>query len=318
VSIFSKICPRCAGENPLPESRCQCGFVFDASATTGSYKALEMVVQETEVYAEYLHVRMKQAMETAEVAIAERARAPGDPAKSRAADAANEEYLAAKAEYGQQMKMVAQARRDAMLMREKEPKAARQAQGVQAERRAKTKKQALTRNQAAISKQKMTKRPTKNGSATTTRKTATSRPVMPIPKQDIGQASPPSAMRQKMAKAANSTSERVRKTKSTIGHEVVAANRVLQEKSTATAAVNTKNPPVATAKAATPQFTAKQATKAQAAHKECPNCTAMVALEVDECKCGFGFASGAQKMDGVNLSEEDRALFSIFRPARTS
>lgn len=318
MSIFSKICPRCAGENPLPESRCQCGFVFDASATTGSFKALEMVVQETEVYAEYLHVRMKQAMETAEVAIAERARAPGDPAKSRAADAANEEYLAAKSEYEQQMKMVAQARREALLIREKESLAAGQAQGVQAETRVKTKKQALTRNQDAISRQKTAKRPTKTGSASTATKTATSRPVIPVSKQDIGQASPPSAMRQKMANAANSTSERVRKAQSTIGREIAAANRAPQVKPAATAAPNTEYPAVAASKAATPQFAAKQAAKAQTVHKECPNCTAVVALEADECKCGFGFASGAQKMDGISLSEEDRALFSIFRPAGTS
>ena len=295
MSIFSKICPRCAGENPLPESRCQCGFVFDASATTGSFKALELVVQETEVYAEYLHVRMKQAMGVAEVAIAERARAPGDPAKSRAADAANEEYLAAKAEYEQQMKMVAQVRRDALLMREKESKTARQAQAVQAEIRAKTEKQALIRRQAANSKQKTAKRLTKPGSATT-RKAASSRPMMAVSKQDIGQASPPPAMRQKMANAANRAPQVI----------------------SAAAAPNTENPVVATSKAATPQFVAKQAAKAQAVHKECPNCTATVALEADKCKCGFGFASGAQKMEGISLSEEDRALFSIFRPAGIS
>lgn len=317
MSIFSKICPRCAGENSLPESRCQCGFVFDTSATTGSFKALEMVVQETEVYAEYLHVRMKQAMEAAEVAIAERARAPGDPAKSHAADVANKEYLEAKAEYEQQMKMVAQVRREALLMREKESLVVRQAQAVQAEKRPKAKKQTPIRKQAALSSQKTSKRSV-TSPRITSGKTATSRAVMPVSKQDIGRVSPSSAMRQKMATAVNSASERVWKMKSAIGDGVADANRALQAKSTATSAANIKNPAVAATKVATRKFTAKQAEKAQAAHKECPNCTAMVALEADECKCGFGFASGAQKMDGVSLSEEDRALFSIFQPARTS
>lgn len=113
MSIFSKICPRCAGDNPVDVTHCQCGFVFEASATTGSYRALEMAEQEAQVYAEYLQARMTQAKATAEVAINDQARSPGDASKIAAAKSANDEYHEAKTEYDEQMKLVLELRQEA-------------------------------------------------------------------------------------------------------------------------------------------------------------------------------------------------------------
>jgi hypothetical protein len=41
-------------------------------------------------------------------------------------------------------------------------------------------------------------------------------------------------------------------------------------------------------------------------------------MNTQECKCGFGFAQGAEKMEGIGLSEADRALLQMFRPASGS
>jgi hypothetical protein len=38
----------------------------------------------------------------------------------------------------------------------------------------------------------------------------------------------------------------------------------------------------------------------------------MVTISVQECKCGFSFENGAEKMDGIGLSDEDRALLGLF------
>ncbi len=311
MSIFNKICPSCAGENPVDESRCQCGFVFDASATTGSVQALEIAVQEAKVYAEYLLVRMNQAKETAEVAIAEQARSPEDSDKMSAADGANQEFMLAKTEYDEQMKIVAQLQRDAQITQDAENNKAHEAQRVKAEKLPKEKKVAMKKRAAEKKKAAVSPKKSEHKSAKAksgTKKTSAPTPVKAKSKTNVGQASPPRPMRQKMANAANSASGQAQKKQPAAQKVIVADKKTVKTKPKAgPAKVKKQSAPAAKA---TPVFRAKQAAKADNAQKECPNCTAMNALNVKECKCGYGFATGAETMDGISLSDEDLALFS--------
>lgn len=298
MGIFSKICPRCAGENAVSDSRCQCGFVFDASAKTGSYQASEIALQEAEVYAEYLQVRMRQARDVAEVAIADQARSPGDAVKSSTAIEADAEYKAAKAEYDQQMKFVVQLRIESRAMLHAETRKTLQAARSMAVEKAKKAKSAPE------------PKPTKPVSATTRVKepvNSTPAKTQPTraPNANIGHSTPPPSMRQKLAHAGEN-----------------AANRARQQRSVAKVASSTTRPgKTASATVKPDTVTTRSATKTVApakavkpTEKECPHCTALVARSVRECKCGFSFAQGAEKMEGIGLSDEDRTLLGLFTP----
>jgi hypothetical protein len=298
VGIFSKICPRCAGENAVSDSRCQCGFVFDASAKTGSYQASEIALQEAEVYAEYLQVRMRQAREVAEVAIADQARSPQDAVKSSAAAEADSEYKAAKEEYDQQMKFVVQLRIESRATLHAETRKMQRAARIMAVEKAKKAR--------AVPKPK----PAKPAAATTQVKAPVkSAPAKPQPARaphaNIGHSTPPPSMRQKLAHAGEN-----------------AANRARQQRSVAKVTSSTTQPGKAASTTVKPDtIAARSATKTVApakavkpTEKECPHCTSLVALSVRECKCGFSFAQGAEQMDGVGLSDEDRTLLGLFTP----
>ena len=329
MSIFSKICPRCAGDNPVDVTHCQCGFVFDASATTGSYRALEMAEQEAQVYAEYLQARMSQAKETAEVAINDQARSPKDVDKAAAAKSANEEYHVAKAEYAEQMKLVLELRKEAEkteALEHKEQESAwekakertrQKAIKVEKEAAANKKKQAQARLAAAKKAEKTRQQKLKAEAAALAAadKLAT---------RQSGQPSPPPKMKKKMASKAEAAVERVRQAQSSIGKEMAAATSVL-DTSTRTAATpadhpgtprqkSTSNNSSATSDKVTP-IVASTKTAANPNKKECPNCTAIVLIATKICKCGYEFPQGAELMDSIGLSDEERAnLLNMFQP----
>ena len=54
---------------------------------------------------------------------------------------------------------------------------------------------------------------------------------------------------------------------------------------------------------------------ANSTEKDCPNCTAIVAITTTKCKCGYGFPQGADLMDEIGLSDEESAnLLSMLQP----
>ena len=44
--------------------------------------------------------------------------------------------------------------------------------------------------------------------------------------------------------------------------------------------------------------------------KDCPNCTASVALNASRCRCGYEFSSSEQHIPALTMSEEERAAFA--------
>lgn len=338
MSIFSKICPRCAGDNPVDVTHCQCGFVFEASATTGSYRALEMAEQEAQVYAEYLQARMTQAKATAEVAINDQARSPGDASKIAAAKSANDEYHEAKTEYDEQMKLVLELRQEAENTRIQEQAQKKQASAwekakkrtkqkvIQAEKDALLAKQQAEKEAAAKKKKQQQAKQVAAKKAQQKKlqaEAAAEAAAEKMAARQSGRKKPSPRIKEKMASEAEAAAERVRQAQLSAKKEMATATSALSKKTTGATISDGK-------KSAPQQPKQKSKTKAQSkitpieanakltknpTEKDCPNCTAIVSIKAAKCKCGYGFPQGADLMDEIGLSDEESAnLLSMFRP----
>ncbi len=329
MSIFSKICPRCAGDNPVDVTHCECGFVFETSATTGSYRALEMAEQEAQVYAEYLQARLGQAKETAEVAINDQARSPKDANKVAAAKSANEEHLIAKAEYDEQMKLVVELRKEAEKTQTLEHK---EQESVWDKAKERTRQKALkVKEETAIKKKQeqaklvAAKKAEKKRQQKLKAEAAAKAAADKLAARESSRTSPPPKMKKKMASAAEAAVDRVRQAHSSIEKEIAAATSALIP-STWTAATPADHPRTpeqinpskvnsATSDDKNAPIAANTKTSANPNENECPNCTAVVPVAAKKCKCGYEFPQGAELMDSIGLSDEERAnLLNMFQP----
>jgi ribosomal protein L40E len=338
MSIFSKICPRCAGDNPVDMTHCQCGFVFEASATTGSYRALEMAEQEAQVYAEYLQARMTQAKATAEVAINDQARSPGDANKSAAAKSANEDYHEAKAEYDEQMKLVLELRQETENTRVQEKTQKKQASAWEKAKKRTKQKVVQAEKEALIAKQQAEKETAAKKKKQQQVKLATAKKAQQkklqaeaaakaaaekMAARQSARKTPSPKLKQKMANDAEAAENRVRQAQSLIEEDIVAATSALNtRKAGATNSTNKKSAPQQRKQKAKPKAESKITTieanpkiATNPNQKDCPNCTAIVPIKATKCKCGYGFPQGTDLMDEIGLSEEESAnLLSMFQP----
>lgn len=338
MSIFSKICPRCAGDNPVDVTHCQCGFVFEASATTGSYRALEMAEQEAQVYAEYLQARVTQAKATAEVAINDQARAPGDANKAAAAKSANEDYHEAKAEYDEQMKLVLELRQETENTRVQEQAQKKQASAWEKAKKRTKQKAIQVENEAQIVKQKAEKEAaakkkkqqqvklaaTKKAQQKKLQAEASAKAAAEkMAARRSGRKTPSPKIKEKMASEAEAAAERVRLAQLSAKKEMAAATSALNKKTAAATTPagkksapqqrNKKSRAEAERKITPIEANAKLTTNPT--EKDCPNCTAIVSSKATKCKCGYGFPQGADLMDEIGLSDEESAnLLSMFQP----
>jgi len=338
MSIFSKICPRCAGDNPVDVTHCQCGFVFEASVTTGSYRALEMAEQEAQVYAEYLQARMKQAKATAEVAITDQAHSPGDANKIAAAKAANEEYHETRTEYEEQMKLVLELREEAKKTRVQEQAQKKQESAWEMAKKRTKKRTMQAEKDALVAKQKKEKEAAAKKRKQEKLKLAAAKKVQQkklqaeaaasaaaekMATRRSGRKSPTPKIKEKMASEAEAAAKRVRQAQSSIKKEMVAATSALDSKTVETTNSSgkklppqqrRKSPGTRTESKVTP-IEANAKTTSNPNEKDCPNCTAILPVAATKCKCGYGFPQGVELMDDVGLSEEERAnLLSMFPP----
>lgn len=268
------------------------------SATTGSYRALEMAVQEAEVYAEYLKARWNQAKEAADVAIADQARGPGDSAKATLAKGANADLIEAKNEYDEQMALVVKLRKET---------AGARTLAVKAEQTAWTRAEKRVKTRESVVKEPRTK--------TVKTRAIQHKDVRPKKRVEFVQpgannVQPPPAMRKKMAHKAELATNKIKRTKQILGNKIADAAKALKEFTAGTEAPDQSNNKAANAERAAPRVVGRQAAKVPPAGKECPNCTARVPYEAKECKCGYGFSSGAKSMPEIGLSKEDRESFN--------
>ncbi len=338
MSIFSKICPRCAGDNPVDVTHCQCGFVFEASATTGSYRALEMAEQEAQVYAEYLQARMTQAKAAAEVAISDQARAPGDVGKAAAAKSANEEYHEARAEYDEQMKLVLELRKEAENTRVQEQAQKKQASAWEKAKKRTKQKAIEVEKEALVAKQKAEKEAAAKKKKQQQVKLAAAKKAQQkklqaeaaanaaaekMAARQSGRKSPSPKIKEKMASEAEAAAKRVRQAQSSINQEMAAATSTLNNKTAGatnsagkkSAPRQRKQKPRAKVESKITPIEANAKPVTNSSEKDCPNCTAIVPITATKCKCGYGFPQGADLMDDIGLSDEESAnLLSMFQP----
>lgn len=61
MSIYHKVCPRCAATVATYINRCACGFSFGGSDYIGSAQELAAAAEEEQLYEEYLTARARQA-----------------------------------------------------------------------------------------------------------------------------------------------------------------------------------------------------------------------------------------------------------------
>ena len=302
MSIFTKSCPRCAADNAAEAERCVCGYVFDGNVTSDSYAAIELALQEAELYSEYLKARLQQTHEAAEVAAADAQRSPGDADKARRAEETRAEYKLTKTEYKIQKDQIADLQSEADARKKREIAAARKSAWEMARRKA--------ADRAAASAQ-----------AKSTKKMAGPEA------KDAKPVRPPVTMQQKLARKAQQAIARVREMKSATQAAAPAPvlPQVTPTKQAAAARPVTKpvtkpaNKPVAkTAPTPPKRVVPAEAKKPRPNTIECPHCTSVLPIGAQRCRCGFTFKKTTDTMPGIGLTSEEQAqLLSLFQPDKS-
>ena len=109
MSIYLKYCPRCAKANPANATRCKCGYNFETEKT-GTQSA-NVLIQEEELYAEYLKARLAQAEEKLSVARSALAADRHNPRLAAEAVSAEQVASALRAEFAVQNGKLAAVKR---------------------------------------------------------------------------------------------------------------------------------------------------------------------------------------------------------------
>lgn len=268
MSIFQKDCPQCAASNTVRATRCKCGYFFEAAATNGKHATTEVALQEETLYQDYLAARLVQAEATVEVA---RGNAAADPANT---------YKAAQVLLAEQALGAARAELRAQTTRTTHlKKVSTRAQPVVA----------VTPPQARV---------------TTATKVAPKKPVraMPVVKRETVQLKVASAPVAKPAEIpvppmhAAKPGAKFRKQQAAKAKALLHSVRSAQPSPPAVARTEREKKPVVKPAAS------KHVTVA--ATKDCPNCTATVAAQVERCRCGFSFSDPSVGMPSLSLDAE--------------
>ena len=308
MSIFFKICPECAQSQGVTSTRCGCGYRFD-SHDPQERPEIEMIAEDEKLYQEYLVARAAQAHE--EVAIV-RAASAGEPQnRTKSAQLRNAEQAL-----------------QAILVE-------------LAEQNAKTDAAAAVARKTRHSKPKTPKTQPKLALVKPVAPNRVARPVTPAPKTAAAAIPPTPATpkiqptrRAKFAKRPPSGQDR-RPNEAFRVIQAAKAGKALQEARAAAEAhlrvlkaskTKTESKVQAPAPApapmpvptpvrveparavGAPKAVSHAAKRIKPAAKECPNCTAAVAEQVNHCRCGYAFPIGGPELPGIPL---DAATLSI-------
>jgi hypothetical protein len=335
-------------DSTIDAARCACGYVFDGTARTGSFQALELAIQEAELYAEYLLARVSQLQEGLDVAIADSARHPEDEARAALARKLKVQYSEAEAEHEAQAAQVALLRRQARQFAAEH--AARMATARATQQSRKHKAASITRQAAEdaardaalkrIAAQKAERQARKLADAAeAARRTRTAARETPPPTRQtstppaaepraIPQATttakngaaaasprPNPAVREKLAAQAEQALARVRQQQSPVHGHVQATRAAIRGQSASVASATAADP------ARTPQARTMASKTARGqgnpAGIECPHCTALLPDGTASCRCGFSFPKATEQMPDVGLSSEDQAMLrALFGPTK--
>lgn len=310
-SIFQKVCPECMATVPLDTRECSCGHHLAHDDTDTTLTSEEIRLKAEELYENYLEARVEQATKAVKTAQAEFARDPSNPRKSeQVASTIHEAQIA-------ESTLASQSARIAEMKKAMSPKARPPAPKpvvTPARKRVTALNAVVTKPQARITRKPI---PVLNNVVATA-----SAPVRPkhetkvvavTPKKlpttvaqsrkpdivpPVQSATPNPAFRQAQAAKA----EKILHAKITQPAPVVKAVKEEARK----VPVTVPEPPQ------TIPIIAKTAPRLHAPRdkKDCPNCTASVAIAAARCRCGYEFPSSEHLIPALAMSDEERAEFA--------
>lgn len=310
-SIFQKVCPECMATVPLDTRECSCGHHLDHDDTDTALTSEEIRLKAEELYENYLGARVEQAAKAVKTAQAEFARDPSNPGKSEQVASTIREVQIAESTLATQSARIAEMKK-AMLPTARP--AAPNPVATPARKRVTALNAVATKPQARITRKPIPvltdvvatapapvrpKHETKVVAVTFKKLSAT---VAPSRKPDIAppvqSATPNPAFRQAQAAKA----EKILRAKITQPAPVVKA---VKEEARMVPVAEPKPPQ-------TPPVTAKTAPRLYAPQdkKDCPNCTASVAIAAARCRCGYEFPSSEHLIPALAMSDEERAEFA--------
>lgn len=314
MSIFQKVCPKCAAVHSTKSSHCSCGYSFDEEELSVSKLSDEMLAEEEALYEEYLAVRAKQAGKEA-AAAAKKTASSTDFLDHNHAEV-DEKKLSAK---------IAQAQLKAQTDR---ATASKKAADAKAKAKADAKTKAKHKQQVLAKTKKKTEETKTRARAKAEAMTAT----MAAAREKVDAAIKSSAKAKASAKAridpAHNALKAARRIKDKIHEKASAlfhtrqtekAEQVVQKKRVRKVVLKPiaekellpEEVSVTTSQHQTaPEPSAFRATQAARAEKikntkECPNCTAQLNKKAKSCKCGYTFESGASLLPSLSLDMND-------------
>jgi hypothetical protein len=337
-SIFQKVCPECMATVPLDARECICGHHLDHDDTDASLTSEEIRLKAEELYENYLGARVDQAVKAVKTARADFARDPSNTGKSNKVDSAIHEAQLAESALAAQSARVAEMKK--ALLPTARP-AAPVLVAAPARKRATPLKAVVTKPQARITRKPIPvltevvatapapvrqKHEVPKIAATEpapvrpklqAKVVATAPKKLPMPaatsrKPDITppvqSATPNPAFREAQAAKA----EKILRAKNAQSTPVVEA---VKEEARRMPVAEPK-PLVPVTEPKLPQIISNNTTKtaprlyAPRDKKECPNCTASVAIVAARCLCGYEFPSGEPLIPALAMSDEERAEFA--------
>lgn len=308
---------------PLDTRECSCGHHLGHDDTDTTLTSEEIRLKAEELYENYLEARAEQATKAVKTAQAEFARDPSNPGKSKQVASTIHEAQIAKSALATQSARIAEMKK---AMSPKARPAAPNPVATLARKRVTALNTVATKPQARITRKPIPvltdvvaaapapvrpKHEAKVVAVTSkklpttvapSRKPDTAPPPQSARKPDIAppvqSATPNPAFRQAQAAKA----EKILRAKITQPDPVVKA---VKEEMRMVPVAEPKPPQ-------TTPVTAKSAPRLYAPRdkKDCPNCTASVAIAAARCRCGYEFPSSEHLIPALAMSDEERAEFA--------
>jgi len=325
---------------PLDTRECSCGHHLDHDDTDTALTSEEIRLKAEELYENYLGARVEQAAKAVKTAQAEFAREPSNPGKSEQVASTIREVQIAKSALATQSAHIAAMKKDMLSTARPaapNPVATPARKRVAALHAVATKPQArITRKPIPVLTDVVATAPTPVRPKHEAPKVATMVPApvrpklqakvvatapkkLPMPvatsrKPDIAPAVQ-SARKPEIAPPVQSATPNPAFRQA----QAAKAEKILRAKITQPAPVakavkeEARMVPVAEPKPSqTTPITAKTAPRLYAPRdkKDCPNCTASVAIAAARCRCGYEFPSSEHLIPALAMSDEERAEFA--------
>jgi len=318
LSIFTKFCPQCSDSVEASAARCRCGYIFDTT-TDGSVCAGDLLEQNERMYLEYLEARVIQAEQEFKVA---RSAADRDPENRLAAAEllrAEQAMNNARAELSSQSVRLETTR--ALVTRNRPTSPPKPAVAAPTPKPVETKRSVAPVREIEKPKPAAVESPRRESSSVRKVKNPTlaTAPTRPLPglKLAVPHKAPAAPTKPARAtfRAPKTASPAIKANNSFRAAQAAKADRALKAAhETLQAAATLRKIAPAQPRTADPLATAKAAMQVRHAPppntRECPNCTARLALEIGRCRCGYEFPTAGAEIPSLSLRDTDLASLS--------